>query len=134
MYNWGVVMKKVLLLLLLVMLLVACGEDPDYASGEGELDFFYDKWWELGDNPIIDENSCYMLYKRTGNFLSRDPTDDQNVGHILTDWTQHDDYVSLNNLYGLYLELRFHTEGEEIFVTVNVNNISKETNLYNCDF
>lgn len=134
MYSWGVIMKRVTSLLLMFLVLSGCAEEPDQIYVGDELDFFVNKWWKLGQNPIVEEDNCYMLFEYTGNFLSKSREDQPNVGHILSTWTRYDDYISINNIYGLYLELTFSRKEEDLFVTVDLNSFSKETNLYNCDF
>jgi len=111
--------------------LVSCGPEPEYIYVDVPLDYFVDKWWALGDNPLFDENSCFLLDSERGNLYQF--WEGENYSYKMATWEMKDDHILIIDYGGYDAELRPYGYCDDFTLSATVLSITQETNLYKCD-
>tara|TARA_R110001583_G_scaffold32239_12_gene110342 strand:- start:772 stop:1140 length:369 start_codon:yes stop_codon:yes gene_type:complete len=119
-------------LIFILIFLTSCGPRPEYIYVDISLEHFLNKWWALGDNPLFDENSCFLLDSNDQNLYQLWEGDD--TSYKMATWEMHEDHILVLDYSGYDAELRPYGYCDDFTLSATVLSITQETNLYKCEF
>jgi hypothetical protein len=122
-------MKRILGMLLF---LTSC--EPEVIYSAVPLDFFFDKWWELGDNPFFEEDTCFFLDSDSNAIWIHYPDHDTASELDESGWSVEDDHILLEDLYGYDISIWAYGQCDDYSVTAVSGIIVQESKLYKCEF
>jgi hypothetical protein len=124
-------MKRILGALLL---LTSCVAAPEVVYSDVSLDFFYDKWWELGDNSFFSEGTCFLLKSEDNTIRIHYPGYDPYAWREEGVWTIEDDHILLEDIYGYDVSIWIYGSCDDYTVVAKSGPLGEESNLYKCEF
>ena len=118
-------------LLGLLLLLLSCR--PNVAHSEVSVDFFLDKWWELGDNPLINDGTCFLLVSETNEIWVRYP-EITPLYNLEGYWSLKEDHILLEDIYGYNISVWLYGACDDYNIFASSGLMAQESKLYNCEF
>ena len=124
-------MKRIIGMLLLT---ISCVQEPEIVYSDVPLDFFYDKWWELGDNSLFDSGTCFLLRSSDNSIWVHYPSHDPYNGLNEGQWVVEDDHILLKDIYGYDVSLWIYGACDDYTILAKSGILGEESNLYKCEF
>jgi hypothetical protein len=122
-------MKRVLGALLL---LTSC--QPNVIYSDFSMDFFFDKWWALGDNDFFEEGTCFLLDNENKEIWVHYPDWSPYEGQVEGEWSIEDDHILLEDIYGYDISIWAYGQCDDYSIVASSGVIVQESKLYKCEF
>ena len=123
-------MKKIIWAFLFLM---SCGEQKNVIYSDVPIEYFLDKKWALGDNPLFSEDICFYLESDNRIFYQYWP-DEPYTQYAMASWQLEKDYILIIDYDGYDAELRPYGSGGDYTLSATIGGYTRETNLYKCEF
>ena len=117
-----------------LLLLTSCVEAPEVIYSDVPLDFFFEKWWQLGDNSFFDEGTCFLLRSSDNTIWVHYPSYDPYTGLSEGEWVVEDDHIFLEDIYGYDVSIWLYGACDDYTVLAKSGVLGEESNLYKCEF
>ena len=114
-----------------LFLLLSCAGNQSVVYSDVPLEFFLDKWWELGENSFFEKDTCFYLDSESEEMLIDYP------GYVVypaADWVYEDDHILLEDLDGFDISIHPYGSCGDYNVIASTSLFTEESKLYECEF
>ena len=114
-----------------LLLLLSCAGNKKVVYSDVPLEFFLDKWWELGENSFFEEDACFYLDSGGQEILIDYPG---YAVYSAADWIYEDNYILLEDLDGFDVSVQPYGSCGDYNVIASAGVFTEKSKLYECQF